>query len=152
MWGVNIQPPFCPLGPWVRAGMLGWLIILALVCVRTSAQRLLRAARSGALGGSWTLGFELTAGVGAGGVATYNSARVAVLALSQTPRAQHSHSCSLPWASAFPPRRLQEYCGVVWAHRVCARCPPQHGTAHPARCSKLCACVGEMHISFGFMV
>jgi hypothetical protein len=31
------------------------------------------APRSGALGGSWTLGFELAAGVGAGVVATYNS-------------------------------------------------------------------------------
>jgi hypothetical protein len=113
-----------------------------------------RSARSGALGGSWTLGFELTTDVGVGGVATYKSARVAVLALSQTTRAQHSHSCSLPWASAFPPRRLQEYCGVAWAasHSLCARCPPQHGTGHPARCLQLCACVGEMHISFGLMV
>ena len=97
MGGVDIQPPFCPLGPWVRAGMLGWLIILALVCVRTSAQRLLRenerrnAQRSGALGGSWTLGFRADrGGWGRRGSNIQFCARRGARALSNTPRTTQS--------------------------------------------------------------
>jgi len=93
-------------------------------------------------------------GAGCGGLPPLFAAAagVAMLALSKTPAHTLSHSCSLPWASACPPRRLQEYSGcVAWvaAHGLCARCPPQPG--HPA-CSQLRACVGEMHISFGFLV